>query len=62
MLLLIRPKMVSTAWVEEPVADEEGTERAAAAAQKGGKEKQASAGSVTSPPTNTPSAQCGARH
>jgi hypothetical protein len=36
------------------VVDKEGVERAAAAAQKGEKEKQASAGYVTSPFTKRP--------
>jgi hypothetical protein len=54
MLSLIRPKMASTLRTEDAVADEAGAERAAAAL-KGEKEKQASAGFVTPSPINAPS-------
>jgi hypothetical protein len=54
ILSLIRPKMASTIWVEDAAADEEGAKRAAAAL-RGEKEKQASAGFVTPPLTNAPS-------
>jgi hypothetical protein len=47
---------------KDAAAAEEGTERASAAAQKGEKEKQASAGSVNPPPTKRPIALFGARH
>jgi hypothetical protein len=53
MLSLIRLTMVSTTRVEDTAAVEEGAERVASAAPREEKEKQASAGSVTPPPTKS---------
>jgi hypothetical protein len=58
----IRSTMASITQVKDAVADEEGVGRATAAAPREGKEKQASAGSVTPPPTKSLIYLCGARH
>jgi hypothetical protein len=59
--------MASITWVlitreKGPAAAYEGAGRAAAAALRGEKEKQASAGSVTPPSTKSLLSQCGTRH
>jgi hypothetical protein len=54
--------MASITLVKDGAADEEGVGREAAATPREGKEKQASAGSVTPPPTKSPIALCIARH
>jgi hypothetical protein len=62
MLLRILLTMASITRVKDVAANEEGAGRATAAALRGEKEKQASAGSVTPPPTKSLLALCGRRH
>jgi hypothetical protein len=67
MLSQIRPTMASITRVsitreKGAAADKEGAGRVAAAAPRGGKEKKASAGSETPPPTKSLLALCGTRY